>query len=71
MWLRDSLPIDLPNARILIYGYKSHLDRSQSSKGIKEFGADFRAELRMIQNRMVCSSLRVAFGGLSILSCYG
>ena len=34
MWLRDSLPKDLPGLRILLYGYDSGLDGSYSNQNV-------------------------------------
>ena len=34
MWLRDSLPNDLPNLRVLLYGYDSGLDGSDSNQNV-------------------------------------
>lgn len=34
MWLRDSLPSDLPNMRVLLYGYKSELRDSYSNQNV-------------------------------------
>jgi len=44
MWLRDSLPSDIPNARILTYGYDSN-PSSASFAGIEDFALDFLAAL--------------------------
>ncbi|TVY82132.1 Ankyrin-2 [Lachnellula suecica] len=45
MWLRDMLPMDIPNARILIYGYDSHLEASQSYSGLSGFSTPFARAL--------------------------
>lgn len=41
MWLRDAefLPSDVPNARIMTYGYNSSIALSQSMAGIDQFAA--------------------------------
>ncbi|KAF4439923.1 ankyrin repeat-containing protein [Fusarium austroafricanum] len=38
-WLRDFLPYDVPNARILVYGYDSKLDNSHSIENIETMGS--------------------------------
>lgn len=45
IWLRDLLPNDIPNARILTYGYNSKIS-SNSFAGIDDFVQDFLAVLR-------------------------
>lgn len=49
MWLRDSLPHDLPGVRILIYGYDSHLVGSQSFQGIEALAIEFRTHIATIR----------------------
>jgi protein SERAC1 len=58
MWLEDSLPLDLqtparvPNlgpARILIYGYDTHIENSQSFQTIKDLASQLRMSLRAIR----------------------
>jgi hypothetical protein len=46
MWLRDSLPTDISGARILTYGYDSHLVDSESFQDLEALG------------RTLCSSLQ-------------
>lgn len=41
MWLRDFLPEDLPNARILTYGYDTKLVGSLSNARISEYAKQF------------------------------
>lgn len=41
MWLRDIIPIDLPNARILTYGYDTKLAGSKSNARISEYAKQF------------------------------
>ncbi|PYH91312.1 hypothetical protein BO71DRAFT_486360 [Aspergillus ellipticus CBS 707.79] len=47
MWLRDFLPEDIPNARIITYGYDTRLSKSQSNVSIRELGKDL---LEMLKN---------------------
>ena len=49
MWLRDSLPQDLPNSRIWTYGYDSALAWSRSTSGIQDFARDLLERLLGIQ----------------------
>lgn len=36
MWLRDFLPHDFPNSRVLLYGYDSKVPGSKSSQSVPE-----------------------------------
>ena len=40
IWLRDFLPFQVPNARIMCYGYDSVIAFSKSVAGIDDFAAD-------------------------------
>jgi len=48
MWLRDRLPKDLPNVRSIIYGYDTHLIRSESVKGIDDIAVAFIGKMKSI-----------------------
>ena len=50
MWLRDSLGIDIPGVRILIYGFDSHLEKSDSFQGLSSIADQFKDSLRTIRN---------------------
>ncbi|KAK1458001.1 hypothetical protein CMEL01_15348 [Colletotrichum melonis] len=50
MWLRDALPLDIPNARVLIYGYDSRLVRSSSFQNLSDLGRALQIDLRGIQD---------------------
>jgi hypothetical protein len=50
MWLRDSLPNDLPKTRILIYGYDTRLENSTSFQSIDDLGIDLRSSINNIRN---------------------
>ncbi|KAG7046926.1 hypothetical protein JMJ77_0015143 [Colletotrichum scovillei] len=50
MWLRDALPLDIPNARILIYGYDTQLVRSSSFQNLSDLGRALQIDLRGIQD---------------------
>jgi protein SERAC1 len=49
MWLRDSLPYDLPGVRILVYGYDSHLVGSPSFQGLEALATEFRTQIAAIR----------------------
>ncbi|CAG8962046.1 hypothetical protein HYFRA_00005088 [Hymenoscyphus fraxineus] len=46
MWIRDSLSIDLPGVRAVIYGYNTKLDRSQSFQSIPDLGRALISQLQ-------------------------
>jgi len=57
MWLRDSLPQDLPGARILIYGYDTRLEGSQSFQDVRTLAGQFRNQIKAIRGQLtVCMS---------------
>lgn len=45
MWIRDSLPVHLPNMRAILYGYDSRLVKSRSFQSIGEIAGTFRDRL--------------------------
>jgi hypothetical protein len=49
MWLRDSLPDDLPGTRILLYGYETQLHGSQSFQDLEALAAALRMDLEAIR----------------------
>jgi len=55
MWLRDSLPDDLPGARILIYGYNTELQKNQSFQSLRNLANQFRNDLRAIRGKATVS----------------
>jgi hypothetical protein len=50
MWLRDSLPGDFPNLRIITHGYHSALDQNPSTHEVEDFGRDFADQLRIMRS---------------------
>jgi hypothetical protein len=42
MWLRDSLPQDFKNARVLVYGYDSHINGSTSFQTLESLATSLR-----------------------------
>lgn len=41
VWLRDYLPQDLPNIRVILYGYKTELLYNESKDSIEDLGLRF------------------------------
>ena len=50
MWLRDFLPIDLPRARVLLYGFDSSLAGSQSRNILADLSNDFVVKLHTMRS---------------------
>lgn len=48
MWLRDSIRLRLPNARVMTYGYESHVPQSGSFQNIADLASNFQRTLEMI-----------------------
>jgi hypothetical protein len=48
MWLRDSLPFDLPGVRIMLYGYETQLHGSQSFQDLEALATTFRLDIEAI-----------------------
>lgn len=57
MWLRDALTIDIPMARMMIYGYDTSLVQSISFQNLANLGRALQADLKIIR---VCTC-RVVF----------
>ena len=57
MWLRDSLPKDLPNVRILLYGYESGLDGSESTLSISGIAETFIGHLHGLRTQSEVSAM--------------
>ena len=51
MWLRDSLPDDMPNLRVLLYGFDSGLDGSDSNKNVSVIADSFVGHLSFLRPR--------------------
>lgn len=49
MWLRDGLAHDLPNCRILVFAFDTHLVGSQSFQNIADLGGRLRAALSIVR----------------------
>ncbi|KAG8350059.1 hypothetical protein FVEN_g11795 [Fusarium venenatum] len=48
MWLRDDLPISMPNCRVFIYGYNTQLQESSSFQSLEDLGIAFKDALRYL-----------------------
>lgn len=69
MWLRDSLPVDIPGVRVFLYGYASKLS-SDSHATLRDFSVDFLADLessRSAQVDRVCTSRTVTTAAVLIV----
>lgn len=49
MWLRDALPKDFPQARVLIHGQDTRLVNSTSFQNLLDLGEKFQSNLRAIR----------------------
>ena len=47
MWLRDNLPVDFPEARVLTYGYDTKLENSRSIQDLEAIAGTFRTALKI------------------------
>lgn len=56
MWLRDSLPKDLPNMRVLLYGYESGLDGSDSNQNVSVIADSFVCHLSALRSQSKVSA---------------
>jgi hypothetical protein len=70
MWLRDALPDDFPDTRVMIYGYNTKLLKSESFQTIDDLALSFIARLRSIGKTQTFTKPLVIFahslGGLLI-----
>ncbi len=57
MWLRDTLPADLPGTQIWLYGYDSKLTASQSFQDLTGLASTFRRVLVSARRKYNVSSL--------------
>ncbi|KAF4433171.1 hypothetical protein F53441_13772 [Fusarium austroafricanum] len=48
VWLRDALPLDIPHARILTYGYDTQIIESSSFQNLMDLGRALRVDLEGI-----------------------
>lgn len=57
MWLRDFLPHEIPNVRVLVYGYDTKLPGSQSTASIAELSRKFLESVKTIRKQKEVSLL--------------
>ena len=51
VWLRDFLPRDIPNVRVLTYGYPAKLRGSGSHARLRDYTDAFLQELQALRSR--------------------
>ncbi|KAJ4247834.1 hypothetical protein NW762_013043 [Fusarium torreyae] len=51
VWLRDALPLEVPHARVLTYGYNSELVQSSSFQSLTDLGRALQLDLEGIRDR--------------------
>ncbi|GME51663.1 hypothetical protein M1813_007436 [Neofusicoccum parvum] len=66
MWLRDYLPKDAPNARILTWGYQSNLQADESTSILADFTNTFFQRLIYMREGAKCESRPIIFIGHSL-----
>ncbi|KAF5600613.1 ankyrin protein 3 [Fusarium pseudoanthophilum] len=69
VWLRDALPSDIPNARILTYGYDTKLSMSNAFQNLTDLGRALQIDLediRVFDQAFSPSLQRLILGGLVI-----
>ncbi|KAF5554214.1 ankyrin protein 3 [Fusarium phyllophilum] len=68
--LRDALPHDFPNLRIMTYGYHSALDKNPSAHEVEDYGRDLEDRLRemrfFIDPRRPVIFIAHSFGGIVV-----
>lgn len=57
MWLRDSLPHDIPGVRVFTYGYPSELSGSTSFQDLEAISTTFRNNLKAVRRQEIVSSV--------------
>lgn len=62
MWLRDMLPKRSKDARILIYGYDTRLQKGDSVKNIHDIGDSFRHGMSTIRSQATVTRPLVILG---------
>lgn len=64
VWLRDYLPDDVPNIRVLLYGYDTSLVGSDSKDSIEDLGSRFLESIKAFRG----TSVRWLHASVSLLS---
>ena len=58
LWLRDYLPLNVPNIRVLLYGYDTSLIDNDSKESIENLGGSFLEALKSFRADNVCKIWR-------------
>ncbi|TEY36167.1 hypothetical protein BOTCAL_0563g00030 [Botryotinia calthae] len=66
MWLRDFLPQDIPNSRILLYGYDSIVSEGQSIETIEDIANTFLSRLSLRRQNTSTLKRPIIFIGQSL-----
>jgi hypothetical protein len=56
VWLRDFLPQDIPNIRVLVYGYDTKLSGNDSKQSIADLGNNFLESVKSFRE-VLCARL--------------
>jgi hypothetical protein len=66
MWLLDFLPVTVPNARVMIYGYDTKLPGSQSEKSVVELSRNLLETIKTsrVEASVMHPDLRLYIVGL-------
>jgi hypothetical protein len=48
MWLRDSLPEDVQGMRVMIYGYETKIDGSDSNQALGDLSTQLREDVKSV-----------------------
>ncbi|KAF7946176.1 hypothetical protein EAE96_009179 [Botrytis aclada] len=66
MWLRDFLPKDIPNSRILLYGYPSTVSGGQSMEKVEDIASTFLNRLTLLRRNTSTRNHPIIFIGQSL-----
>ncbi|KAI9642688.1 hypothetical protein NHQ30_008419 [Ciborinia camelliae] len=66
MWLRDFLPKDIPNSRILLYGYPSTVPGGQSMEKVEDIASTFLNRLTLLRKNTLTQNRPIIFIGQSL-----
>ncbi|TGO67667.1 hypothetical protein BOTNAR_0037g00030 [Botryotinia narcissicola] len=66
MWLRDFLPKDIPNTRILLYGYPSTVSGGQSMEKVEDIASTFLNRLTLLRRNTSTRNRPIIFIGQSL-----
>ncbi|RDW82749.1 hypothetical protein BP6252_03861 [Coleophoma cylindrospora] len=66
MWLRDSLPHDIKSCRVLIYGYNTQVQGSQSFQDLEALGSTLRTSIESMNEVKPLIFIAHSLGGLIV-----